>query len=107
MRRRLAVLPLVLMAGSLATAACLTTKNFKDPAGPLYEGRYAPTAAGDASISLSFAVPSSDGGAAITVPPGAKGDVTMGDGRRLGLADLLHLGYGVYLHFTEKRKNGA
>jgi len=35
-----------------------------------------------------------DGGATITVPPGAKGDVTMEDGRRLGLADLLHLGYG-------------
>jgi len=47
---------------------------------------------GHASLPLVAHLP--DGGAAITVPPGATGDVTMEDGRRIALADLPRLGLG-------------
>jgi endonuclease/exonuclease/phosphatase family metal-dependent hydrolase len=44
MVRRLVVAPLVLGV-ALATLSCLTTRNFKDPDGPRYEGHHAPARA--------------------------------------------------------------
>ena len=44
MLRRLAIVLLVLVVVPLATVSCLTTKNFKEPDGPRYEGSYAPPA---------------------------------------------------------------
>ena len=41
------VLVLLLVAVPLTTVSCLTTKNFKDPDGPRYEGSYAPRAPGE------------------------------------------------------------
>ncbi|RPJ70068.1 MAG: hypothetical protein EHM24_16645 [Acidobacteria bacterium] len=44
-RTRAVLLLLAAVAAGLATASCLSTRNFKDPAGPRYDGNYGAAAA--------------------------------------------------------------
>jgi endonuclease/exonuclease/phosphatase family metal-dependent hydrolase len=48
-RRPTALLLLAVVTAGLATSSCLSTRNFKDPAGPRYDGNYAAAAARDAA----------------------------------------------------------
>jgi endonuclease/exonuclease/phosphatase family metal-dependent hydrolase len=57
MLRRLAVVLLVLVALPLGSVSCLTTKNFKEPDGPRYEGSYAPHPAAAAAAQVESPLP--------------------------------------------------
>jgi len=48
-RRPTALLLLAVVTAGLTTSSCLSTRNFKDPAGPRYDGNYAGAAARDAA----------------------------------------------------------
>ncbi len=56
MPRRFPVAVLVPVLAGLLTLSCLTTKNFKDPAGPLYEGHEAAPAIEEGAAAATGAV---------------------------------------------------
>jgi endonuclease/exonuclease/phosphatase family metal-dependent hydrolase len=55
-RRRRWAAPAVVLLAALIGSTCATTHNYLDPAGPRYEGRYAPPPATDARVPPSDAL---------------------------------------------------